>query len=242
MAQIRFKLPRDLITHLDSYTDQIGVVRSVLITELITDFLISGVETATKRVVEHLRSNRPKPATPADAKPVTLSHVPAEAARTLRIWCADLGISLSSLMQVIIHDRFSDAERLSAITTRVRTKGYQPELRIPGTDTVEEGRVAVVAPLSQQLRAGIEKIEKVESRRTGKQIEHFLTEAVDKQEEFDGPLSSPPDEGSETKLVRIDRRVHQKLRAWSRRKNRTIQEQISHVLHKAVEKYTAPEH
>ena len=137
-------------------------------------------------------------------------------------------------MEAIIRDRFSDKTRLEAIVAKIKEGGYQSQLKIPELDTAEHDRIGVVAMLSPELRVAIEKKEKLWSRTTTQQIEQTLVEAVERQKDFDGPLSSPPSEGSERKLVRLPRGVHAKLAEWSKLQNRSLQNQIVHVLHKSV--------
>lgn len=240
MSRISIKLPQELVTLLNSFTGQVGILRPILITEFISDYLSAGLEESTAIVAAELKTSLSQEPQKRELKGVIIENVSDEVVKKLKAWANNLGVPLSLLLEIIIHNRFSDAARRQAIVDRIRQNGYQAQLEIHETNTSETDKVPVVALLSPELRVEIERVEKLESRRTGQQIEDFISVAVERQEEFDKPLSKPSPPGSERKLVRVPRQVHTKLSAWSKRKNRTLQNQIVHILQKSVEKFSAP--
>jgi macrodomain Ter protein organizer (MatP/YcbG family) len=240
MSQINIKLPQELVTALNSYTGQVGIARPILLTELISDYLSAGLEESTAIVAAELKASLSQDQQKRKLKEVIIDHVSEEVVKKLKTWAENLGVTLSLLMEIIIRNRFSDQARLQAIVDQIRAKGYQAQLEIPETDTSEAARVTVVALLSPELRAEIQRVEELESRRTAQQIEHFVTVAVERQDEFDKPLSKPSPPGSERKLFRVPRSVHELLSAWSKRKKRTLQNHIVHILQKSVEKSPTP--
>jgi hypothetical protein len=232
---LRFKLPQDVVTNLDSYTAQAGIERPLLVAALVADFLGDKVPDPSRHLLGTLiPSETNTTQSSQEVRHVRLAHISPEDETKLRDWAARMAMTPSTLMEAIIRDRFSDRSRLEAIVGKAKAEGYQTQLRIPEIDTSENARIGVVAMLSPELRTAIEAQERLWSRTTTQQIEHMLAEAVEKQDKFDGPLSSPPSKGSERKLVRLPRDVHAKLAAWSIRENRTLQNHIVHVLHKAV--------
>jgi HEPN domain-containing protein len=172
----------------------------------------------------------------------------------------DLAVSLGALSLVLLGTgQFTEAEshlaeairilqpRFSALPeaftalqdslARAYLRATRGERAQPGPELLKasQDRVGVVALLSPDLRKSIDNITKFESRSTSQQIELFLEEAVEAQEKFDQPVASLLPIGTERKLVRISPETHKKLAEWSRRTNRTLQKQIIHILHKALE-------
>jgi hypothetical protein len=232
---LRFKLPSDLVTHLDSYAGQEGIPRPFLIAALIADFLQDDIADPSKYIVKALRpTGASVPHSGKKKRNARLAYISKEDEQQLRDWAGRMAMNVSILIEAIIRDRFADKTHLGEIVAKVKADGYQAQLKIPEIDTIEKDRIGVVALLSPELRAAIERLEKVWLRNTTQQIEQMIIEAVQKQTHFDGPLPTPPTEGSERKLVRIPRQVHAQLLEWSKRENRTIQNQIIHVLHKAA--------
>jgi hypothetical protein len=232
----QIKLPRELIVHLNSYTSQAGINRPLLVAELVSDFLSVGLDVSSEAVLAKAKLWQVGADPKAERRMVRLGSISKENQEKLRAWATSLSMNVSDVIEIIIRDRFSDEQRLRTIVERAKASGYQSQLAIPEIDTSEQNRIGIVALLSPQLRAAIEQIEKVESRNTTQQIEHFLSEAVEKQNEYDSPLSKAPQQWTERKLVRVDRQIHAKLMAWSQNKKRNIQNQVVHILHKAVEK------
>jgi len=232
---LRFRLPNDLVARLDSYAGQAGIERPRLIAALVLDFLADQAVDPSKHILDSLKPLQPSSQpTTSQTRNVRIAYISHEDEAKLRDWAARMAMTPSVLMEAIIRDRFSDRNRLEAIVVKIKEGGFQSQLEIPEIDTSEQDRIGVVAMLSPELRAAIELQEKVWLRSTTQQIEAILADAVEKQGEFDGPLSSPPSIGSERKLVRLPRAVHAKLAQWSKRQNRTLQNHIVHVLHKAI--------
>jgi hypothetical protein len=232
---LRFKLPSDLVMRLGSYAGQKGIPRPFLIAALVTDFLQDSIADPSKHIVKALKPTEAEaPQSDKKTKHARLAYVSTEDENKLRDWADRMAMNPSTLLEAIIRDRFSNKSRLEEIVTKAKADGYQTQLKIPEIDTLEQNRIGVVALLSPELRAAILRLEQVWLRNTTQQIEQILIEAVQKQTEFAGPLPTPPTKCSERKLVRIPRQVHAQLVEWSKRENRSIQNQIVHVLHKAA--------
>jgi len=231
---LRFKLPTELVTLLDSYAGQAGIQRPLLISALVLDFLKDSGPDSSAVIVPLLKPLEEAFVKGGEQKHVRLAYLPQEDEERLRDWAGRMATTPSVLMGAIIRNRFSDRDRLQAIVDKARERGFQEQLKMPEIDTSERDRTGVVAMLSPELRAKIEQLERMWSRTTAQQIVHILTEAVERQTEYDGPLPGAPPRGTERKLVRVPRAVHAKLTDWSKREKRSIQNQIVHILHKAV--------